>query len=309
MNKKVASNLWVIICFVLIILLFVALGFLAYLKIQAPKNSEVKRVQSIYDSGFNLTSCEQITEQDIYELCKRIRDKNPEEFDVLLLVNKFHGHLGIANIYGAKQALYAKQLLAGKNYFIKVLSEAGTIQPISCFNDGVQAAINATYGRNLIKNVDDPTSSNFAATYYYQDKWVRIETKPEFIEKAQGELMDLVKKYNGDLSDDYFKEVRNQSLKLWEELSYLKSEDIFTITDMSWKIAKPGCEDTDANIQKYYDDLINFTNSHKDRQEILNYLSQNECIIDPSVNESAGQVEINATWEVSDRGLNYKVSF
>jgi formylmethanofuran dehydrogenase subunit E len=309
MNKKVASNLWVIICFVLIILLFVALGFLAYLKIQAPENSEVKRVQSIYDSGFNLTSCEQITEQDIYELCKRIRDKNPEEFDVLLLVNKFHGHLGIANIYGAKQALYAKQLLAGKNYFIKVLSEAGTIQPISCFNDGVQAAINATYGRNLIKNVDDPTSSNFAATYYYQDKWVRIETKPEFIEKAQGELMDLVKKYNGDLSDDYFKEVRNQSLKLWEELSYLKSEDIFTITDMSWKIAKPGCEDTNENIQKYYKDLIVFVNDHKDKQEILDYLAKNECIIDPSITESGGQMEINATWDVSDRGLNYKVSF
>ncbi|HQK63606.1 MAG TPA: formylmethanofuran dehydrogenase subunit E family protein [Candidatus Staskawiczbacteria bacterium] len=309
MNKKVTSKHWVIICFVLIILLFVALGFLAYFKFYGPKNNEVKRVQSIYDSGFNLTSCEEITEQDIYELCKRIRDKNPEEFDVLLLVNKFHGHLGIANIYGAKQALYAKQLLGGQNYMIKVLSEAGTTQPMSCFNDGVQAAINATFGRNLIRNVDDPTSSNFAATYYYQNKWVRIETKPEFVEKAQGELMDLVQKYSGDLNDDYFKEVRGQSLKLWEDLSYLKPEDIFTITDMSWKIAKPGCEDTDANIQKYYDDLIVFVGSHKDKQEILDYLGQNECIINPSVTESGGQMEIDATWDVSDRGLNYKVSF
>jgi formylmethanofuran dehydrogenase subunit E len=166
------------------ILVVAIVGLLVYFKISNPVD-EIKRGQSIYDSGFNLTSCDQLTEQDMYELCKRIRDKNPEEFDSLLLVNKFHGHLGIANIYGAKMALYAKKLLAGKNYFIKVLSEAGTIQPISCFNDGVQVAINATYGRNLINNVDDPSSNKLAATFYYQNKWVRLEPSLNFLKKRK----------------------------------------------------------------------------------------------------------------------------
>lgn len=308
MSKKAGSKFKIIaIYFIPIILIIAIIGFLVYFKISNPVN-EIKRGQSIYDSGFNLTSCDQLTEQDMYELCKRIRDKNPEEFDSLLLVNKFHGHLGIANIYGAKMALYAKKLLAGKNYFIKVLSEAGTIQPISCFNDGVQAAINATYGRNLINNVDDPSSNKLAATFYYQNKWVRLETKPEFFEKAQGELTGLAQKYNYDLNDDYFKEVRQQSLDLWEELVYLNPEDIFTITDTSWKIAKPGCEDTEENIHKYYENLISFVSEHKNKQEILDYLKQNECIINPSVTESNGQLEIKATWDVSDRGLSYKVS-
>jgi len=238
MNKKqflIFKNRPAIVCIFFIILLTISLAIYIILYIDCKKKvsvGDITRTQSIYDSGFNLTSCEQITEEDVYQLCLKIRDKNPEQFDALLLTNKFHGHTGMANIYGAVMALYAKQLLNGKNYSITVVSEAGDIPPKSCFNDGVQAAINATYGRALIQSV--PNVSRYAATFLYLDKWVRIEVKEDIAGSIDKRLSDLVKKHNMNLDDDYYKEVRELSLKEWETISNQKPEDIFTVTGASW---------------------------------------------------------------------------
>jgi len=182
------------------------------------------KVQTVYGSGFDLTSCEQISEKDIYDLCLKIRDKDPEEFEAIILTNKFHQHVGPNNIYGAKMALYAKKLLNGKNHQIKVISEAGTKPPISCLNDGIMCAIGATYGRGLISNV--PDSSKMAATFVYKGKAIRLEVKPEKLEYTQKYIADSLERYGG-LTDEYFKDVRKMALYVWENYS---QEDLFIVT-------------------------------------------------------------------------------
>lgn len=183
-----------------------------------------KKVQTIYGTGFDLTSCEQISEKDIYDLCSIIRDRDPEEFEAIVLTNKFHQHVGPNNIYGAKMALYAKKLLNGENHQIKVLSEAGTTPPISCLNDGIMCAICSTFGRGLISNV--PDSSKLAATFFYKDKSVRLEVKPEKLGYTQKYIAASLEKYGG-LTEEYFKDVRKMALYVWENFS---QEDLFIIT-------------------------------------------------------------------------------
>lgn len=185
---------------------------------------EVERVQTVYGSGFELTSCEQITEKDIYELCLKCREKDPEEFEAIMLTNKFHQHVGPNNIYGTKMGLYAKKLLNGENHMIRVLSEAGTKPPISCLNDGIMCAICATYGRGLISTV--PDSSIMAATFYFEDRAVRLEVKPEKLEYTQNYISESLEKYGG-LTEDYFRDVRKMALYVWEHYS---QDDLFIVS-------------------------------------------------------------------------------
>ncbi|MFC2122738.1 formylmethanofuran dehydrogenase subunit E family protein [Bacteroidota bacterium] len=183
-----------------------------------------EKAQTTYGSGFDLTCCEQITEKDIYDLCLRIRDRDPEEFEAIMLTNKFHQHVGPNNIYGTKMALYAKRLLSGKNHQIQVISEAGTKPPISCLNDGIMCAIGATFGRGLISTL--PDSRKMAATFVYNDKAIRLEVKPDKLEYTQKYIADSLKRHGG-LTDDYFKDVRKMALHVWENYA---QEDLFIVT-------------------------------------------------------------------------------
>jgi hypothetical protein len=144
----------------LIVGLLLIASFIVGCTIQKPTEMN----QTVYGSGFDLKSCNQITEKDVHELCLRIYEKDPEEFEAIVLTNKFHQHIGPNNIYGTKMALYAKRLLEGKNHEISVISEAGTKPPISCLNDGIMVAIASTYGRGLITSIDN--SSRLAATFH-----------------------------------------------------------------------------------------------------------------------------------------------
>ena len=180
--------------------------------------------QTIFGSGLDITSCDQISEKDIYQLCLRIRHQDLEEFEAIMLTNKFHEHIGPNNIYGAKMALYAKKLLDGKNHEISVISEAGTKPPISCLNDGIMSSIGATFGRGLIENL--PDSNNLAATFFYKNKSVRLEVKPEKLNVTQKYISDSLKKHGG-LTDEYFKDVRKMGLYVWENFS---QEDLFIVS-------------------------------------------------------------------------------
>lgn len=135
-----------------------------------------------------LQSCDQLTDPGVHELCLRIRDRDPEEFEAVVLTEKFHGHIGPNNIYGVKMALYAKKLLEGEKHEISVLSEAGTITPVSCLNDGIAVAIGSTFGRGMIENI--PDSNSPAATFFYGDKSVRLEVKPDVIDAVQQKLLE-----------------------------------------------------------------------------------------------------------------------
>lgn len=286
-NKKkiiVISIICIICIFLLILLIF------AYIN-----NQKLKRTQSIYDSGFNLTSCEQITEKDVYELCKRIYSRDPEEFKAMMITNKFHGHFGIANLYGSRMALYAKRLLDGENWKITVLSEAGLIPPVACFNDGVMATINATFGRGLISNI--PDSQKMAATFTYEGRWVRLEVKPEISDRVNKTISELVVEYHG-LTDDYYGAVRKIAIEEWEK--YSSPDQMFNLTatswnkNNSWEEHLENCKNVDSKKFEYFNNLREFLKTTKDESRITEFLNKNECVEAVSITKKNDYLVITA---------------
>jgi len=180
------------------------------------ENNEIKEevVENVekewvnHGSGFSLTSCEMLNRKDVYDLCQKIYYKNPEEFNAMVMTNNLHEHLGPHNIIGVKMGLYAKDLLNAEKFEVRVESEAGTETPISCLNDGIMIATGATLGGGKIENV---ASGESAATFYYDERTVKLELKPEVREE--------IRRHSGD--------VRKNALYVWENYN---GEELFEVS-------------------------------------------------------------------------------
>ncbi|MEA3229810.1 MAG: formylmethanofuran dehydrogenase subunit E family protein, partial [archaeon] len=258
-----------------------------------------ERVQTVFGSGFDLASCEQITEKDVYELCTRIREKDIEEFEAITMVNRFHQHIDPNNIYGAKMALYAKKLLNGTDNEIRVLSEAGTKQPVSCLNDGIMVAIGATFGRGLIENAPGP--NKLAATFFYKDESVRLEIKSERLDVTQRFIADSLKRHKG-LNEDYFKDVRAMGLYVWENFS---QEDLFIV---SYPESEEGyyCDFNDNNIYVYINRLHNFFHTAPADEEILDFIEQDKCVYNGSIITDDSVITIVSTWKSNNETILFE---
>lgn len=186
--------------------------------------TNIQRKQTIFGSGFDLAGCINITEQDIYELAARIYKNDIEEFEAIMLTNKFHGHIGPNTILGAKMALRAKDLLDGSLHKIKVITEAGSVPPVSCLNDGIMCAIGASFGRGLISR--KPEVQDLAATFSCNGKTVRLEVRPE-IENQIKKRVEEIRQKQGGLTEAYYRDVRNVALNVWEtcERAYIFNEE------------------------------------------------------------------------------------
>jgi formylmethanofuran dehydrogenase subunit E len=255
------------------------------------------RDQTVYGSGFDLESCEQISEKDIYELCLRIYDKGPEEFEAILLTNKFHQHVGPNNVYGAKMALYAKKLLDGKNHEIYVISEAGTKTPISCLNDGIMVAIGATYGRNLIQSI--PNSSKLAATFFYDNKSIRLQVKPEFLSYTK-EYIKMSRIEHGGLTDGYFEDVRKMGLYVWENMS---QEELFIVGEPD---TEDICEFSEFNVNRFFNKLHNFMHRAEKVQDVIDFIDKDPCVRDGEVDNSKFPVTIRCIWKSNNKRIEFK---
>lgn len=262
------------------------------------RTTEVDRIQTVFGSGFDLTSCDQLTERDVFDLCLRIRERDVEEFEAVALVNKFHQHIGPNNIYGVKMALYAKKLLDGKDHQITVLSEAGTRPPISCLNDGIMTAIAATFGRGLIHNV--PDLGRLAATFSYEGRSVRLEVKPEKLAVTQKFISDARKKYGG-LTEDYFRDVRKMGLFVWENYT---QEELFIVTYPPTD-EEELCSWTEMNISAYLNRLHDFLHASPTSEEILGFIEKDVCVSNGAITERGLQMEISAVWKADNRTISF----
>jgi formylmethanofuran dehydrogenase subunit E len=277
---------------------FVAGLIIAVLLIAGCNNQlSSKRNQTIYGSGFDLESCDEITEKDIHELCLKIYETDSEEFEAILLTNKFHQHIGPNNIYGAKMALYAKKLLNGKNHEIIVISEAGTKPPISCLNDGIMVAVGSTFGRGLISNVKD--SNKLAATFKYGNKSVRLEVKPDKLKITQ-EYIANSRITHGGLTDDYFKDVRNMGLFVWENMS---QEDLFIVTYPEEE--KNNCEFNEINLNAYFNSLHNLLHITSNEKDIIEFIDKHPCVKEGFVDQSGYPTIIKSTWKSNNKIIEY----
>jgi len=73
-----------------------------------------------------------------------------EEWHMGLLTYQLHGHWGIYSLLGAKMGLYARELSLFSGKVERVISSAGQLPPLSCFNDGLQVSTGATLGNGRI---------------------------------------------------------------------------------------------------------------------------------------------------------------
>ncbi|NOQ55743.1 MAG: hypothetical protein GQ477_02965 [Nanohaloarchaea archaeon] len=261
------------------------------------QSSKEERDQTVFGSGFDMVSCEQVTEKDIYELCTRIMKNNPDEFEIIMMANKFNQHIGPNNIYGAKMALYAKKLLNGTNNEISVLSEAGTKPLISCLNDGIMIAIGATFGRGLIEN--DPLQSKLAATFFYKNKSVRLEVKSENLEFTQKYIADSLKKHQS-MNNDYFKDVRDMGLYVWE---HFPQDDLFIIT---YPENENYCDFNDDSIYVYINRLHNFFHTEPTDEKILAFIEQDECVYNGSIIKDDFTLTILSIWKSNDETILFE---
>jgi pyrimidine-specific ribonucleoside hydrolase len=141
-----------------------------------------------------------------------------------VIANELHRHLGVFAIIGVKMGIRAREYYnTGVDEF-EVISDAGSIPPLSCMNDGIQVSTGATPGHGLltVRNADPQTPS---AIFSYLGNRIRLTLKPEIAQKISAELKEINFVYGLD-SNIYWELVRKNSIKYWRDLD---RHDIFTI--------------------------------------------------------------------------------
>lgn len=140
-----------------------------------------------------------------------------EEWQTTVLTNELHRHLGIYSILGAKMGIRARELLSASLDELAVESAAGLTPPMSCLNDGLQVATGASLGRGTIRV--PPTNSPVAeAVFTKGTRKLRLRVKDEIRERIRTDIQRAIQQH-GNLTPEYFKEVRRLSLRYWVEMN------------------------------------------------------------------------------------------
>lgn len=138
-----------------------------------------------------------------------------EEWNCAILTNEFHQHLGIYSIVGVKMGIRARELLRADHGSLRVVSHAGSVPPMSCLNDGLQVSTGASLGHGAIKVVED--STRVEAEFRSGNKTLRLKLNDDVVTRIRSDIRNAIAKY-GDLTPEYFAEVRRLALQYWLEL-------------------------------------------------------------------------------------------
>jgi pyrimidine-specific ribonucleoside hydrolase len=136
-----------------------------------------------------------------------------DEWSSGVLANELHRHLGVFAIIGVKMGIRAREYFdTGVDEF-STTSFAGSVPPLSCFNDGLQVSTGSTPGHGLLTVINDPPLSP-SATFTYMNRKIRLTLKPEIAEKITAELKEINFVYGLD-SNTYWELVRKNTIKYW----------------------------------------------------------------------------------------------
>ncbi len=156
-----------------------------------------------------------------------IRKYGIDEWTSGILANELHRHLGVFAIIGVKMGIRAREYFdTGVDEFMAT-SYAGSIPPISCFNDGLQVSTGATPGHGLLKVIND-VPARPVAEFGYMNRKIRLTLKPEITQKVTSELKEINFIHGLD-SDIYWELVRKNSIKYWLSLD---RHEIFEIEEI-----------------------------------------------------------------------------
>ena len=134
-----------------------------------------------------------------------------QEWRLVRLVHRVHGHIGIYTTIGVKMGLHARELLGAP---LSVLSFAGNVPPVSCMNDGLQIGAGATLGHGQITVSDDP-DARAEAEFRCGEKVLRLRLKPEYEERIREDIRIGVEKFGH--SPAYWQYVQSLALRYWRE--------------------------------------------------------------------------------------------
>jgi pyrimidine-specific ribonucleoside hydrolase len=161
--------------------------------------------------------------EDVRPYVKKIIETHGlEEWKACLLTNEFHRHLGIYSIVGAKMGIRAREILEAPFDELNVISITGKSPPLSCMNDGLQAATGASLGRGAIEVLEQ--SPKPAAIFVYKDKRLTLEIKKDVLNRIKKDISAALKTYGG-LNQEYFAHIRKLSIDYWLELDRKKIFD------------------------------------------------------------------------------------
>ena len=139
------------------------------------------------------------------------------EWEVVVLTNEFHRHLGIYSILGAKMGLVARDHFQVGLDELTILSHAGQQPPISCLNDGLQVSTGATLGHGTIQvsEGDNPCPS---ARFTHGDRTIVLTLKQIYWNRIKSDIRKIIEQ-EGLHTPAYWQAVRRLGLKYWLQWS------------------------------------------------------------------------------------------
>ena len=139
------------------------------------------------------------------------------ERQLVELVNRFHGHIGIYSMLGVKMGLYVKDMLSadGLNGHIGIVAYTGSVPPVSCLLDGLQASTGSTLGHGLIKVAGSSAPPRAAATFTCGEKCITVALKPEYEAQIEADIRRGVELYAH--GPEYWKYVEDLAIRYARE--------------------------------------------------------------------------------------------
>jgi len=138
-----------------------------------------------------------------------------DEWKACVMTDEFHGHLGIFSIVGAKMGLLAREYFKVGNDVLNVVSYAGSEEPFSCLNDGIQVSTGATLGQGSIKVLKDSIVSP-SAIFTYKNQSVRITLKNEYLVRIKADIEKGKTQFGLD-DELYWSLIRQNAIRYWLE--------------------------------------------------------------------------------------------
>ena len=152
--------------------------------------------------------------RDILDTC--LERYGEREWRVVVLSQEIHGHLGIYSALGAKMGLRAMELLEARGIYQEptIVSYAGSVPPISCFNDGLQVSTGSTVGHGLFSVADNPVK-RAEADFSAGGTVFTLRLKEEYSRQIRSDIEKGTAAYGR--SPEYWEYVRRLALEYWRD--------------------------------------------------------------------------------------------
>lgn len=118
---------------------------------------------------------------------------------------------------GVKMGLYVKDLFNadGLTGHIGIVAYTGSVPPVSCLLDGLQASTGSTLGHGLIKVAPTTAPPRAEATFTCGEKSITVALKPEYESQIEADIRRGVQLYAH--GPQYWKYVESLAIRYAEE--------------------------------------------------------------------------------------------